>query len=276
MPALPPTPSQLVANPYSSLRRATDASDVLVITRLTAAVTACLLCCLMIAVGGPAAAAGNPTAETSTAVSSNWAGYVAQLGHVAGSRFARVSGIWTVPSVICVRGHASYSAVWVGLGGYQETASSLEQVGVDSDCSAGGHPSYTSWYELLPAAPISLKLKIRPGNQIAASVTAKGHRVTLRLRNLTSSKRFGTSRRARRIDLSSAEWIVEAPSECTSSEACSTLALSNFGDVLFTNASATARGHTGPISDPLWSATALDCARALARTWRCQQARRQP
>jgi hypothetical protein len=212
----------------------------------------------MVAIGGAAAAAGTPTAETSTAVSSNWAGYVAQPGQAAGARFASVSGSWTVPSVICVRGHASYSAVWVGLGGYQETASSLEQVGVDADCSHGGHPSYTSWYELLPAAPISLKLGIHPGDQIAASVTAKGHRVTLRLRNLTSSKRFNTSRRVRRIDLSSAEWIVEAPSECTSSEACSTLALSNFGDVLFTNASATARGHTGAISDPLWSATALE------------------
>ena len=118
---------------------------------------------------------------TSTAVSSNWAGYVAQPAPTAGSRFASVSGSWTVPSVICVPGHASYSAVWVGLGGYRETGSSLEQVGVDADCSHSAHPSYTSWYELLPAAPISLKLGIHPGDQIAASVTAKGHRVTLRL-----------------------------------------------------------------------------------------------
>ena len=230
----------------------------LVVSRLTGAATACLLCCLTLAVGGPAAATGATSAEASSAVSSNWAGYVAQPGQATGSSFASVSGTWTVPSVICVRGHASYSAVWVGLGGYKETASSLEQVGVDADCSHGGHASYTSWYELLPAAPISLKLGIHPGDQISASVTARGHRVTLRLRNLTSSKRFSTSRRVRRIDLSSAEWIVEAPSECTSSEACSTLTLSNFGDVLFTNASATASGHTGPISDPLWSATALE------------------
>jgi len=34
--------------------------------------------------------------------------------------------------------------------------------------------------------------------------------------------------------------------------------LSNFGDVLFANANATAGGHSGPISDPLWSATALE------------------
>jgi hypothetical protein len=226
------------------------------VSRLPGAARGCLLGFLLL-IGGGGAQAGATTA-TSTAVSSNWAGYVAQASPVSASRFTSVSGTWTVPSVTCVKGRGSYSAVWVGLGGYRESASSLEQVGVDADCSSGGRPIYASWYELLPAAPIRLALKIHPGDQVAASVTARRHVVTLRLRDLTSSKRFSTIKRVRRIDLSSAEWIVEAPSECSSSDACSTLALSNFGAVAFTNASATAGGHTGAISDALWSATALE------------------
>ncbi len=59
-------------------------------------------------------------------------------------------------------------------------------------------------------------------------------------------------------DTSSAEWIVEAPSICAGSRVCSTLALTDFGKVTFTSASATAGGHAGTIVDPLWTATELE------------------
>lgn len=240
------------------------------ISKLTGAVRACLLGCVLLACAQPACAAARAEAA-STALSSNWAGYVAQPSAAAAVPFTGVSGTWTVPSVTCVRGRASYSAVWVGLGGYREAAGSLEQVGVDADCSRGARASYASWYELLPAAPVALALEIHPGDVLSASVTARGHRVTLRLRDLTSSERFSTTRRVRRIDLSSAEWIVEAPSECTGSSAgtCSTLTLSDFGSVAFANASATVHGHTGAVSDPLWSTTALELRQSpLARAGR--------
>jgi hypothetical protein len=54
-------------------------------------------------------------------------------------------------------------------------------------------------------------------------------------------------------DVSSAEWIAEAPSSCDGSGNCQPLPLADFGNVSFTNASATANGHTGPISDPNWT-----------------------
>ncbi len=229
------------------------------ISKLTGAVRACLLGCALLGCAQPACAAARAEAA-STAISSNWAGYVAQPSAAAAVPFTGVSGTWTVPSVTCVSARASYSAVWVGLGGYREAAGSLEQVGVDADCSRGARASYASWYELLPAAPVALALEIHPGDLLSASVTERAHRVTLRLRDLTSSERFSTTRRVRRIDLSSAEWIVEAPSECTGrgSGRCSTLALSDFGSVAFASASATAHGHTGAISDPVWSTTALE------------------
>jgi hypothetical protein len=239
-----------------------DDLDVLA-PRLTGAARGLLLGSLALLTTG-VSQAGAATAA-STAVSSNWAGYVAQPAAPAGSRFMSVSGTWTVPHVSCVAGHASYSAVWVGLGGYRESARSLEQVGVDADCSPAGRPRYTSWYELLPAAPIALALSIHPGDRVSASVTAKGHAVTLRLRDLTSAARFTTTKRPARIDLSSAEWIVEAPSECSSAGSCSTLALSDFGAVPFAAASATMSGHTGDLSDPLWSLTALELRQSRGR-----------
>jgi hypothetical protein len=58
-------------------------------------------------------------------------------------------------------------------------------------------------------------------------------------------------------DASSAEWIAEAPSACDGSGSCQPLPLSDFGTVQFTSATATADGHTGTISDPNWSAQAI-------------------
>ena len=59
------------------------------------------------------------------------------------------------------------------------------------------------------------------------------------------------------IDVASAEWIAEAPSAC-SAEGCTPMPLANFGNVTFTNTSATtADGHTGSISDPSWTAQPL-------------------
>src|SRR3954468_6194675 len=96
-----------------------------------------------------ALAALAPAAGAST-LSSNWAGWVAQPSPSTGS-FSSVSGAWRVPRVSCTSGSSTYSAVWVGLGGYRESSSALEQVGVDADCSRTGGARYASWYELIPA-----------------------------------------------------------------------------------------------------------------------------
>jgi hypothetical protein len=198
-----------------------------------------------------------PAGAGAASLSSNWAGYVAAPTASSGVGFSRVSGRWTQPSAKCAGRGAGYSAVWVGLGGYRESAHTLEQVGTDADCTGSGRARYSSWYELLPAAPVVLSLKIRPGDRLNASVTTRGRSVTLRIRNLTTNRRFAVTRRLSRVDVSTAEWIVEAPSECTSSS-CRTLPLADFGVVSFTSATATAHGHTGTLGDPRWSAGALE------------------
>jgi Peptidase A4 family len=196
-------------------------------------------------------------AGAATAVSTNWAGYVA-VPASSGAGLSSVSGSWQQPAASCTAGRATYSAEWVGLGGYHESARSLEQIGTDADCTRAGHPRYSTWFELLPGAPVDLTLKVHPGDQVAASVTVRGNHVTLRMRDLSTGARFATTVRTASIDASSAEWIVEAPSACSSASRCRTLPLADFGVVSFSSATATARGQTAAIGDPSWASTELE------------------
>ncbi len=176
-----------------------------------------------------------PTAASAAGtVSSNWAGYAALAS--AGAPAPRsVSGSWRQPAATCTPGRESYSAVWVGLGGFNEGTQALEQIGSDADCTRSGHAVYSTWLELVPAAAVGLKLTVHPGDQLSASVTVRGHDVLLRIRDLSTGARISTIRRSSHIDTSSAEWIVEAPSAC-GARGCHTLALTDFGSVPFASA----------------------------------------
>lgn len=198
------------------------------------------------------------SANATTSVSSNWAGYAVVPTAHGSSTFSSISGSWTVPAAMCSDRGETYSAAWVGLGGLHESSKALEQIGTGADCSRSGSAVYSTWYELVPAAPVTLRLKVHAGDAMVASVTVKGHIVTLRIRDLTTGAIFTRTRRLSKVDASSAEWVVEAPSVCVTTNRCRTLTLTNFGSLAFSGLSATARGHVGPVEDPLWSATALE------------------
>jgi hypothetical protein len=214
--------------------------------------------------------------SAAVSVSSNWAGYVALPSASVGSRFSSVSGSWTQPSATCATGRETYSAVWVGLGGYRENARSLEQIGTYADCTGSGSTDYSSWYELLPAGPVKLTLKVHPGDEMSASATVKAHEVTLRIRDLSTGARFTRTQRIARVEVSSTEWILEAPSVCASTSFCATLPLTNFGTITFSSATATAHGHTGTVNDPDWSAAALELRQEAGAVARRPGASRNP
>jgi hypothetical protein len=197
-----------------------------------------------------AVVASTASADTvgSSAVSANWAGYVA-----GNTQFSSVSGSWTQPTAKCGSGQ-TYSAFWVGLGGSGDQSSSLEQTGTQADCNADGSTDYYAWYELVPAAPVKLDLAIQPGDHISAKVTVNGTNVTVSLNDETSGQSTTKNLQMDNPDTSSAEWIAEAPSACDGSGSCQPLPLTDFGTAQFTNSTATANGHTGTISDPNWSA----------------------
>ncbi len=189
--------------------------------------------------------------------SSNWAGYAVTAG-VTSTSFSNVFGTWVQPAVSCTAGTPSYSAFWVGLGGATQNSTSLEQIGTSSDCAASGTPVYSAWYEILPAAPVSLKLPVRPGDTVSAAVTISGKTVSLRLRNLTRHTAVNKKLKMAAPDTTSAEWIAEAPSSCDGSGRCATLPLANFGSVNFLKAAATASGHSGLITDPSWTPVVIN------------------
>jgi hypothetical protein len=215
-----------------------------------AVLTALLFCAL----AAPAGALANTISSTI------WAGYIVQG---SGALFREVAARWRQPRASCVPGARSYAAVWVGLGGSGPSSPALEQTGTEVDCSKRGHAIYYAWYELVPAASTNVPARVlivRPGDVMSASVTVEGSRVTFSLRNDTRHRGFRKVLPARAIDVSSAEWIVEAPSDCNAAgTSCITLPLADFRSVTFRRAEAEAAGNPlGSISDPLWHWTRID------------------
>jgi hypothetical protein len=195
-----------------------------------------------------------PAALADTTQSTNWAGYAAH-----GASYRYVQGTWIQPSASCPRGAQTYSSYWVGIGGYSETSQALEQIGTEVDCSASGRVSSTAWYELVPAPSMPVRLNVRPGDVMQASVSVNGSSVALVLNDLTRKQAFRKTVRASVLDLSSAEWIVEAPSECVSNNSCQTLPLANFGSATFSSAAALSlSGRAGTISNPAWLTTKIN------------------
>jgi len=187
------------------------------------------------------------------AASSNWAGYA-----VTGSTFTDVKGTWVQPAVTCPAEGSTYSAFWVGLGGYSGSDGGLEQIGTESNC-LDGQPVYDAWYELLPDGSVQVPLEISPGDTVSAEVSVAEPTVTLTIADVTNGQTFTTQQTPATLDTSSAEWIAEAPARCFGSR-CFALSLANFGTLVFSGSSTTANGHVGTISDASWSATSIDLA----------------
>lgn len=224
------------------------------------------------AVPALAAAAGGDEQST------NWAGYaVADPDTIAGSpitgstttlTYSSVTGTWVEPHVACTAGEPTFSAFWVGLGGLASDANALEQVGTAADCSASGTPAYSVWYELVPSASVTVKLKIGAGDVISASVNVEPTGVLVQVKDRTRQTSFTKLLPTPSAqDYTSAEWIAEAPSTCDALLAhCRALPLANFGKIPFTRIAAIANGHPGTIVDSTWSSTAIDLVPSSART----------
>lgn len=204
-----------------------------------------------LAFAAPAGAASRPGGiYHDLSASTNWSGYA-----TAGTTFTDVKGTWVQPAVSCPPGTATYSAFWVGLGGFSGGGGGLEQIGTDSDCQFG-RAVYAAWFEFLPAASTPVTMTISPGDTISAEVSLDGSIVTLTLTDVTTGATFTTQNEPSLLDVSSADWIAEAPSQCGHT-GCVTLPLANFATAQFSGSSTTSNGHTGTISDGAWASTGI-------------------
>ena len=224
-----------------------------------------LVCLLAVSAVAAAASTGGTAApvtrfalnDASQGVSSNWSGYALEDTAGAGLQWTSVTGTWRQPKAACDGGSTASAAFWVGIGGESDSSSGLEQTGTSADCNADGTARYYAWYEILPAAAIEVPLKVRPGDLITTSVNINGTTVLVQIKNRTRKTSFTKALQVDAPDLSSAEWIAEAPSSCNELNRCTVLPLANFGTVNFTKAAAIASTHPGTISDPMWSNVAI-------------------
>lgn len=229
------------------------------------------LTALVIAVAGLATGAvgalspGDATTRFSTraasdaTLSTNWAGYAVTAPAAAGvpaTTFTDVTGTWVQPRVKCAQREVGAAAFWVGLGGWDQASQALEQIGTEADCDRRRQVTYSAWYEIVPAGPVTLPLRIHAGDRVNGAVVVSGSQVVFSLKNLTRHTRFGKRvTPATPLDVGSAEWIAEAPSLCRSSGNCTVVPLTNFGKMSFARAAAIGNGHPGTISDTTWSPT---------------------
>jgi hypothetical protein len=181
-----------------------------------------------------------------TTTSSNWSGYAVTAGAGAVNY---VTGTWQVPTVTSSGQSATYSSAWVGIDGYG--SSTVEQTGTSMEVH-NGVAQYYAWYEMYPAAPVTIPVTIHAGDMVRASVSYIGsNEFTLSLTDISTGGSYSTTRTLANAHRSSAEWIVEAPASGSG-----VLPLAHFSPVTFGNDLATINGTTGVISNG-WSGTTM-------------------
>lgn len=113
-------------------------------------------------------------------VSPNWSGYEVTLLQNGGvSPATSVSATWTVPAVSQhTPGQAEASSTWVGIGGgcfdpnCVVADSTLVQAGTTQAVDSSGEPSYSAWWEVIPAPSItSGSVKPNPGDSVTVSIS---------------------------------------------------------------------------------------------------------
>jgi hypothetical protein len=189
--------------------------------------------------------------DRSTTNSSNWAGYA-----VTGSNFTDIVATWQVPKVQPggTSDPSTYSAVWVGIDG--DTSNSVEQCGTEQDYTQG-QAQYSAWFEIYPSKfNVTLDptgYPVAAGDFINAEVKYLGNNQFFL--SLTSSQGWTatTTQTYAGAQLSSAEWIVEAPSTARSK----VLPLADFGQATLSGCkAATGSGPLAPIGN--WTGNSID------------------
>jgi hypothetical protein len=181
-----------------------------------------------------------------------------------------VSGSWVVPTVSASSSNrdTSYSAVWVGVDGYDD--STVEQIGTSQNV-VNGSAVYQVWWEMYStgkqqAEQVVSSMTIEPGDSISASVqyiSSGAYAGDFHL-TITDNSRADDSfsiyvssaqTQSPTAEQSSAEWIVESPTVGNN-----VADLADFGTVTFTSATATINGVTGSIGASAWQSQAINMA----------------
>jgi hypothetical protein len=197
--------------------------------------------------------AGSDNATAHVDYSSNWSGAV--LEQPSSGYFKSATGRFTVPTPRHVgSGGTESSSAWVGIDG-DSCASGLLQAGIDFTVSSSGDVSYDAWYEWYPDYAYDFSnFDVGAGDVIQVDIVATSTtRGTVSLTNVSTGQKVSQTLSAPSGSVlcrQNAEWIVE-----DFEQGGSLVALSNFGTVVFSQASAAlSTGGTEGLS----SATIID------------------
>jgi hypothetical protein len=198
--------------------------------RLAASVTVALAA---VALGaGSASAAGltahgqllhlAPGVRANANQSSNWFGYSQGTLEQGSKLFNAISGDWTVPAATPhTSGQAEASSDWIGIGGgcvdagCTLTDSTLIQTGTEQDVDATGAPSYSAWWELVPAPSITISMTVSPCDHMHASISEVVNDAdvwSIAIQDVTKGESFSTTVPYPSTH-ATAEWIEETPLE---------------------------------------------------------------
>lgn len=166
--------------------------------------------------------------------SDNWSGYVK-----SGGPFQSVKGAWNVPSVAGVPG--TDSAAWIGIDGNTDTTL-IQTTGTDQGFSGGGAGSFAyPWWEVLPAPETQIPFTVMPSDMMKATISPVSALVAvpnvpvpwvMTLTDSTAGWTFPTVAPYAGM-LSSAEWIMEDPSSCSSPASCVLAPFTIFANITF-------------------------------------------
>ncbi|HEY1643305.1 MAG TPA: G1 family glutamic endopeptidase [Streptosporangiaceae bacterium] len=189
----------------------------------------------------------------------NSAGYAVSR---ARTRFRLVRATSFVPYLNCRLSPGSYSAGWVGLDGFVGTPDSAEQVGVAANCTARRRAKYHAWFAMYPHARTPLRVSVRAGDSVTASVyydrsTAK---FTLRLADNTTGGHAqvrAACPHGVRCPRDSAEIITSALTAGSGSR-LTIRPLADYGAMSFTSIAITDRsGDKGSVRSRHWGSTRI-------------------
>ena len=162
-----------------------------------------------------------PHLRANTNQSSNWFGYNQGTLEQGSKLFNSITGDWTVPTATQhTAGQAENSSDWIGIGGgcvdsgCTATDSTLIQTGTEQDVSSTGAPSYSVWWELVPAPSLTItSMTVNPGDHMHASiaeVVPDSNLWTITIKDLTNGQSYMTTVPYTSTHLT-AEWIEETP-----------------------------------------------------------------
>ncbi len=155
--------------------------------------------------------------------STNWFGYNQGALEQGGKLFNSISGSWTVPTATQhSAGQSEASSDWIGIGGgcidagCTATDPTLIQTGTEQDVSSTGTPSYSAWYELVPAPSLTISgMTVTPGDHMHATISeavADSDLWDITIQDTTRNESYSSTVPYPSTH-ATAEWIEETPLE---------------------------------------------------------------